>query len=69
MREKENTRVTAHKAILRAPLEGHPAPFLKNKGTLSSCLFLIHEHLFERVTERERDGKLLWGPAGATLTM
>ena len=31
MREKEH-KVTAHKAILRAPLEGHPAPFLKIDG-------------------------------------
>jgi hypothetical protein len=27
-------------------------------------LFLIHEHMFVRVIERERDGKLLWGSVG-----
>ena len=41
-----------------------------DKGTLSSCLFLIHEHLPERVIEREKEMENSCGALrGATLTM
>jgi hypothetical protein len=65
-----NTHICIYKCVaFRRCFLVDGAPQLVDKGTLSSCLLVIHEHLFERVIETKRDGELLRGPAGATLTM